>query len=169
MKAAGSNMKKLFALAFAVFLSSAFAGPVIATNIQLFGPAQTTNETVTDTAAAPKWIGSVLSGSTHRFPFSRGMAPVASARLLVLWAPRNVSNYVRLVSADDGPSNIVELARVQSNGNMGPTAQAVDVTQALNNLIAAGVDKQVGFQIGGDGLNAWTLYEVQLELNYQLP
>lgn len=164
-------MKKLIcAFVFAVFCIPSFAqNKVFATNIQLFGPAQTTNETVTDTAGAPKWIGSVLSGSTHRFQFSKGFLQVESARLLVLWAPRNVANYVRLVSADDGPSNIVEVARIQSNGNMGPTAQAVDVTQVLNNLIAAGVDKQLGFQIGGDGLNAWTLYEVQLEINYRLP
>ncbi len=162
-------MRSIFAFVLAFFLTSAYAGPVIVTNIQLFGPAQTTNETVTDTAGTPKWIGSVLSGSTHFFPFSKGVAPVASARLLVLWAPRNVANYVRLVTADNGPTNIVEIARVQSNGNMGPTAQAIDITQVMNNLITAGIDKQIGFQIGGDGINAWTLYEVQLEINYRLP
>lgn len=163
-------MRKFLAFIVALFIAlpALAQSKVVPTNIQLFGPAQTTNETVTDTAGAPKWIGSVLSGSTHFFPFSKGVAPVASARLLVLWAPRNVANYVRLVSADSGPTNIVELARLQSNGNMGPSAQAIDVTQVMNNLITAGVDKQVGFQIGGDGINAWTLYEVQLEINYRI-
>lgn len=142
---------------------------IIPTNIQLFGPAQTSGSAITDTAASPKWVGMVLSGSTHRTLFSKGVLPVESARMLVLWAPRNTANYVRFVSCDDGPTNIVELARVQGNGNMGPSAQAVDITTALNGLISAGVDKQIGFQIGGDGVNTWTLYEVQLEINYLMP
>lgn len=141
---------------------------IIPSNIQLFGPAQTASSAIADTASSPKWVGQVLSGSTHRVPFSKGLPLVDSARMLVLWAPRNTANYVRFVSCDDGPSNIVELARVQGNGNMGPSAQAVDITSALNGLIAAGVDKQIGFQVGGDGVNQWVLYEVQLEVNYEV-
>lgn len=141
---------------------------ILPSNIQLFGPAQTSQSAIVDTASAPKWVGQVLSGSTHRLHFSKSLPPVESARMLVLWAPRNTANYVRFVSCDDGPSNIVELARVQGNGNMGPTAQAVDITAALNSLTAAGVDKQIGFQIGGDGVNQWVLYEVQLEINYEV-
>lgn len=141
---------------------------LIPTCINLFGPSQTAGSVITDTAGSPKWIGAVLSGSTHFFPFSSGVAPVERARLVVLWAPRNVANYVQLVSADLGPSNLVEIARVQGNGNMGPSVQAVDITNAFNALVAAGVDKQIGFRIGGDGINQWTLYEVQLELNYEV-
>lgn len=142
---------------------------IIPTNINLFGPAQTAQSVVADVAAAPKWVGLALSGSTHRFPFSAGVAPVGSARLLVLWAPRNTTNYVRLVAFDDGPTNIVEIARVQGNGNMGPSVQGIAITDQLNALRANGVDKQLGFQIGGDGVNQWVLYEVQLEINYDLP
>jgi hypothetical protein len=135
---------------------------------QLFGPAQTPQSVVSDIAGAPKWVGLALSGSTHRFHFAGGIAPVDSARLLVVWASRNTANYLRLVACDDGPSNIIEIARIQGNGAMGPSVQAIDITAALNALIAAGVDKQIGFQIGGDGINQWTLHEVQLEINYEV-
>lgn len=155
----------------AFFLGLAIAGlswaqQIVPTNIQLFGPAQTPSSVIADTAASPKWVGMALSGSTHRFPFSTPMAPVSSARLLVLWASRNTANYVQLVTADDGPSNITEIVRVQGNGSMGPSVQGVDITAQLNALIAAGVDKHLGFRIGGDGINQWVLYEVQLEINY---
>lgn len=140
---------------------------IIPTNINLFGPAHSA-ACITQKTSAFQFVGDVLSCSTHRMPFSR-MAPVESARMLVLWAPRNVANIVRLIACDDGPSNIVEIARIVGNGNMGPTGQACDIAACLNTLIAGGVDKQIGFQIAGDGVNAWTLYEVQLEINYLMP
>lgn len=139
---------------------------VIPTCINLFGPAHAA-DSVTQKSSAFDWIGTTLSCSTHRFPFSR-MAPIDSARMLVLWASRNTANKVRLVACDDGPSNVVEIARINGNGNMGPSGQSCDITQALNDLIAEGCDRQIGFQIAGDGVNQWTLYEVQLEIHYEV-
>lgn len=133
---------------------------------KLYGPAQTPSMIVTDTASDPKFIGQVLSGSTQFFNFSDGLTPVSKARLLVLWASRNVANYVQLIKCDSGPSNIEEVARIQGNGNMSVSVQAVDVTNQLNALIAAGQNKQLGFRIGGDGVNQWALYGVQLEVDY---
>lgn len=137
-------------------------------NIQLFGPAHAA-DAVSDVASSPKWIGSVLSNSTYWLEMSHGLAELAKARFTVFWTPRNTANYVRLVHADNGPSNIVEIARIQSNGLMTPTGQAVDVTAAMNALIAAGVDKHIGFQVGGDGVNQWTMNNVRLEMIFKVP
>lgn len=161
-------MKSIIAIGLLLFCFAAKAAS-IPTVVNLFGPAQTPQSVLNGVTAAPQFVGMALTGSTHWFKFSQNMRPVVDARLLVVWASRNVSNYIRIIHFDNGPANIVEIGRIYGNGSMNPSGQALDFTQNFNNLVTQGIDKHIGFQIGGDGVNQWTLYEVQLELNFDIP
>ncbi len=142
---------------------------IVPSNFQLFGPSQTSGAILSQITSSPVWVGAALTGSTHLFHFSKGMATADRAFLRVLWVPRNTNNYVQLVHFDDGPTNIVEMKRLQGNGSMNPANQGILVTDEFNSLVAAGVDKNIGFRIGGDGIIQWTLLEVQLEIDFSIP
>lgn len=138
------------------------------TPYHLFGPAQTTNSQINGITGAPQFVGIALTGSTYPFNFHKSIPYADKAFLRVLWASRNINNYVRLVAFDDGPSNIVEIARVQGNGSMSPNNQGVDFTAAFNTLVTAGIRKNIGFQVGGDGINQWTIQAVRMEIDYDI-
>lgn len=134
-----------------------------------FGPAQTSQSIINGVTGAPAWVGVALTGSAYPMWFNHEHLEAEKALFRVLWASRNTANYVQLVSCDDGPSNIVELKRLQGNGSMTPANQAIDVTAEYNALVAAGQFKNLGFRIGGDGVNQWSLMAVRLELTLKLP
>lgn len=161
-------MKKFLAV-LSLVAWSANAQTIVPVPFYLFGPAQTTSSQINGISGAPQWVGIVLTGSTYHFNFDNNVLPAQKASMRVLWSSRNTANYVQLVAFDDGPVNVVEIARVQGNGSMTPANQIVDFTAVFNDLRAAGVRKNLGFRVGGDGINQWTLNAVRLEINYQLP
>jgi len=163
-------MKKLvlsFLLCF--FSLFAHAGYAIPTTYQLFGPAHEKDGITAVHGATYKAVGACFSCSTVHIPFSQGLPPVERAWLRACWIPRNVAVSIRLIQFDGGPVNIVEMGRVNGNGSMNPTCTIVDATSHFNALVSAGIDKHLGFQIADDGVNVWTLYEVQLDVVYRIP
>lgn len=60
------------------------------------------------------------------------------------------------------------MGKIVSNGSMNPTCQAVDLTYQFLQLKLNQVAKDIGFQIIDNGSNQWTLYEVQMEVVYEL-
>lgn len=139
----------------------------IPTTVQLFGPVHA-NGAVTDNATTPKFIGNALSCSCHPMHFELPMAPIHSAYVRVIWAPGNAANYINVTSADDGPSNIQVLGVIQGANVATPVPGGVWITDQLKALQAAGVMKQIGFQLGGNG-SAVTVYEVELQINFCIP
>lgn len=87
---------------------------------------------------------------------------------MLCWIPRNTNTIVRVINFDNGPTNIVEMGRMNSNGSMTPSCQAMDLTSQFLQLKLNQVGKHIGFQIADDGVNPWTLYEVQLEVTYEV-
>lgn len=163
-------MKKL--LAFVFLVSAAFfshAGYAIPVTYQLFGPAHEKDGITAIHGVTYKAVGACFSCSTVHIPFSQSLPFAERAWVRVCWVPRNIATTARLIQFDGGPINIVEMGRVYSNGAMTPTCPIIDVTSHFNALVSAGIDKHLGFQMADDGVNNWTLYEVQLDVVYRLP
>jgi hypothetical protein len=121
---------------------------------------------VSPVGATWAWGGDCLSSSTGRMRFDLLTdAILIHAKLLFEWtpnAPGAPKSGVRLVHMDDGPTNITEIWAVESN-TMTPIVSSYDVTADIQALITAGVDKQLGFQVHGDGTNSCTIYGAILE------
>lgn len=142
---------------------------ILPVTYQLFGPAHTTSSALTAITGSSVFVGLALTSSTQLLRFSEGLPPVRRAFLRVVWSSRNTANYIRLIHCDDGPTNLTTMKILQGNGSMFPANQGIDITSEFNDLITLGVNKNIGFQVGGDGLNQWTLYEVQIEVEYEVP
>ena len=168
-------MKKLILILLFLVSGVAFSGQSIPVTYQLFGPAH--EQAALTKAYGPNFgqyapwvfVGSCLTCSTSMFVFNLPMPSAYFARWQLIWTPNNTNTVARLVAFDDGPSNIVEIARIYSDGSMNPVAPAVDITAVFNQLVAAGVKKHIGFQISDDGVNKWTLFESRLDVNYNIP
>lgn len=149
-------MKYLFLLA-----SLSFSQLPVA--YQLFGPVQHDGREVNTYGSTYVFIGDALTASTKVFPF-QSMPLVEKATWKHVWTPNNTAAYVRLIHADNGPSNITQIVAVQSNGSSTPTVETVDITNDFNSLVVAGVEKQIGFQVKDDGVNESSIYESRIEL-----
>lgn len=114
------------------------------------------------------WNGAALSNnvSTFRFDFQTGKT-LRFARLLCVWTPNSAQAGIKLLHMDDGPSNLTDLAECPHAGQITPIVSAVDITSALNALIANGVKKHLGWQSKSNGVTPPTIYKISLELVYQ--
>jgi hypothetical protein len=105
------------------------------------------------------------------FPVGR---KVKFARWVLVWSPMVVAGggatAVRLVSFDDGPANIANVARIGSPTGQNvssPIVSAVDITDDLNALILAGTTKQFGHQTAGTGNSGCLIYSSSLEVVWE--
>lgn len=98
-----------------------------------------------------KYPGQALSASSIPMKFQFPMK-VASARWVLVWNPAAgpAYNAVRLVTADSGPSNEMQIAFINRNNTNSPVVDGVDLTAALQTLCAAGQEKQLLQQTCGD-------------------
>lgn len=111
------------------------------------------------------WPGDALSTSTvlwlmNRPPWKR----LQFARLLVVWTPRDATAGVRLVQADSGPANITQIAEITDSTSATPIVSTANVTAALNGLIDAGAEKQIGYQVRRGASLTAHVHLVRLEL-----
>jgi hypothetical protein len=161
-------MKRIFLL-LALWCSAAFSTQqVIPVTYQLFGPAHAADGVTSIHGAIWKAPGSCFTCNTQWFPFEHNVPAPRSVRFLICWIPRNTNTIVRVINFDNGPTNIVEMGRMNSNGSMTPSCQAMDLTSQFLQLKLNQVGKHIGFQIVDDGVNQWTLYEAQLEVTYEV-
>jgi len=114
---------------------------------------------------------SPITPNTVQIETAYGPLPtVAYARWRVCSTVQGPSQAVfRLVSCDDGPYNLVPLAYLY-NGNPGASNisnDAVIFTDALNALIAAGVRKNIGWQLAGDNTHPVVIYNVRIEIGWR--
>lgn len=131
--------------------------------VQFYGPVQ--NEGI-NLATSATWTihGAATSTSFKKFWFNRAWKNISWAALRVEWIPTVRANCIRLIAADDGIVNIQQLAEIVGTDNRNPVASAADVTTALRTLARAGVPKQIGWQVRGDGRTALRVYQVYLEI-----
>lgn len=120
--------------------------------------------------------GDALSASTFKMHFDKLAEGrrVKYARWILVWTPRTVAGggatAVRLVMFDDGPSNIVVAGRIGSPvgvSSQSPRTDQVDVTDVLNDAIAAGNYKQFGHQTAGTGSSGCYIYSSSVEIVWE--
>jgi hypothetical protein len=107
------------------------------------------------------WPGSALSASvsTQFFQFPRPAA--AYVRWLLVWTPNgNAANGVRVVHADDGPTNLVTIAEFTGRTEATPVVDGLDVTATWNALIAGQVQKHIGLQLRGNPIVFRSTFEI---------
>lgn len=122
-----------------------------------------------DTGGAYQSLGAALS-SSYILLFELGdVGKIFKARWVVIWASDNSDNKTRLIHADDGPTNITEIAEVQSNGSGNPIVSAVDVTAEFQALQASvSTYKNIGLQTSKENGSSLRYYAVRLELTYEI-
>ena len=142
---------------------------IIPVFVNLFGPNQFPGSLSQAVGSTYGWVGSALTASTKAFKFALANYPdVVDATFRAVWTTENISSWIRLVHCDDGPVNITQITEIQGNGSLNPANQVVDITTSLHNLIVGGINKNLGFQLKDDGTNAWRIYEVRLEMNFEV-
>ena len=97
------------------------------------------------------------------------MTKIEHARLSVLHSGSNTGNGVRLVHADDGPTNITQIGEVLSDGGSSPVHTALDVTTGMQALQKdQSVFKHIGFEYKKVNATTYDLFRVNLELLWAL-
>jgi hypothetical protein len=116
------------------------------------------------------WPGSACTPSTVKLYPELQCRKIAFARWVLSWNPMTGTSPtgVRLVFADDGPSNIQEIVRqLRTNGNT-PYDDAFDITAKFqatwNAYQAAGKYVNLGHQTVGNGGNSPLIYGSWVEL-----
>ena len=111
------------------------------------------------------FIGSALSSSTKRLLFQYGSIRVHSAIFTIIWTNSSTSNEVRVVTMDDGPTNITSIGSTTPASAGSPIVTDINVTSALDSLAASSTYKSIGYQLQGPG--TYTIYEVRLDIVYK--
>lgn len=107
------------------------------------------------------WPATALSSSTKSIwaNYMQGRQVVQVWWLLV-WNPNtdNSPTGVRLVLADNGPSNIQEIARIDGMNYHNPRVESRDITTSIQTLLDNGTYKIIGEQTYGNGVNGCLIY-----------
>jgi len=118
-----------------------------------------------------QWPGTALTANTFKMYIQHMVGKqIKFAAWRVVWNPSTVNGggttAIRLVNFDDGPSNIVEMARFDSpaGGYNSPRVETVNVTTALQNAINGGIEKQFGHQTAGTGSSGCLIYGSWLDV-----
>ena len=137
---------------------------VVSDHVQLFGPCQQAPYNFVPTTSYA-WIGTGASASSKLFNFSKGYAPCVGARLAVTWQPYGCS--IALVAFSTGQST-PDVIKELTDPYSGWTNKEIEFTSYMSILAGSRVDKQIGFQIRGDGTTGMNLVEVRLELEFEV-
>jgi hypothetical protein len=139
-------------------------------NYQLFGPVQEEGA-LRGKIGSTWWFPPVaFTASTKRFDFSIGYPRAGTALWRLIWKPGDggEASIARLVHMDDNSGNITEIARINGQSQYLLSHDAVYVTNQINELVDAKVNKNIGYQMQDNGVNEWTIYESRLEINWKL-
>ena len=124
------------------------------------------------------WPGGALTANTIKFYggfANQNGNNIAYVRWVIVWNP-NVQSYpysptsVRLVIADDGPTNIYQIAQVMPPSGVAsitPIVSAVDVTQLFKTLVSQSINKTVGHQSVGNTATGPLIYGSWLEVVWE--
>lgn len=126
-----------------------------------------------NTSKTPWFSGIALSASMHVINAMNNWligSKITYARWVVAWNPNtntDVKTGLLLVTADSGPTNILEVARIEHSNYMNPRVDAVDVTSVLNGMIQGGVWKQIGQQTFGNATTGPLVYSSTIEVIWE--
>lgn len=114
-----------------------------------------------------KCPGNALSASSARLIAEYPMK-IVYARWVLVWNPQAGVTYnaVRLVTADNGPTNLAQIAFLNRNNTSTPVVDAFDLTATLQDIFASGVSKQLLQQTCGD--SASKIYGSWIECVYEI-
>lgn len=122
-------------------------------------------------AANWSWPGTACTANTFKlFPAMLPGLSLLYARWILAWNPMTADapTSVRLVVADDGPSNIVEIAKITRTEGSTPFDDGVIITEKLapwwSGCQAQGLAKNVGHQTCGNGQNGCLIYTSWVEI-----
>lgn len=133
--------------------------------VQLFGPVQNEGSLFQVPGGGWHHPGAATSTSYKTFWFNRAWQRITWAALKIEWIPNHQGNSLRLIHADDGPSNITTIAEVAGSNNTNPAAAAFNVTAALQALARGGRPKHLGWQMRSSGGNRQVrIYQIHLEI-----
>lgn len=148
---------------------------VIQHDLQLYGPECREAEALTPdiSLSGYNFPGSALSSSLVSL-FSGMNAEVLYAVWDLVWTPKHASCGVRLISAEDGPSNITVLQETTPSASaspLHPTFNVTDAFVALREVLAAGVigdsthHRQIGHQVKvNTGVTAPVIFSSRVQI-----
>lgn len=110
--------------------------------------------------------GTALTASSWRLRGDLVNRPILHAQWMLVWNPNTVSGYtgVRLIKSDNGPSNMVEIARLTNNNYTSPRVDSVNITAALQDIVNNGQYKQILQQTAGNGTDGAMIYASWIEI-----
>ncbi len=114
--------------------------------------------------------GSALSGSSIPFHFDKMAGrQIKFARWVLVWNPSTGGSPTgaRLVHADSGPSNLVQIADIRTTNKSTPIVSSADITNELNALSVSGQWKQILQQTFGNGGNGIKIYGSWVEIVWE--
>jgi hypothetical protein len=122
--------------------------------------------TPADSAGAYAQIASTALSSGYFLQIPWNMAAkVEYARFSVLHSGSNTGNGVRVVHADDGPTNITQIAEVLSDGGSSPIHSASDITTSIQALQKdQSIFKHLGFEYKKVNTTTYDLFRVGVEI-----
>lgn len=130
----------------------------------------------TTSAADWAWPGNALSASVMPLRADLLTGRLRYARWVLVWNPCTLDpaspTGARLVSADNGPRNLAEVARIWSPVDQPcttPRVDSVEITGALNEILVARVLKQIGQQTFGNEANGCLIYASWIEMLWGYP
>lgn len=119
----------------------------------------------TSAGASYVFPGTALSANVSVLHADKPMKLLTYARWVLAWNPNTGASPtgVRLIHADQGPSNIVQIAEFRATNKNTPKVDGIEITNELNALISAGLWKQLGHQTFGNGANGALIYSSVIE------
>jgi hypothetical protein len=116
------------------------------------------------------WSADALTGSTHNFRFDLGLGTIFQAKWrLVFNSLGRTACVTRLVHLDPGPFNITEIGRLDNGNSPSPTHKWLDITAAMQALVAGGKEKYLGHQCKGDGGTGPIVFSSRIEIIWEIP
>lgn len=124
-------------------------GALVQTRHDLNGPNGGTGLSISSTAGSYVFLGDALTAHTEQFwfdQFPERWRPVLLAKWRLVWTPNDPSNGMRLIHADSGPSNVVEIHEFTGLSDVNPIISEYDLTTEFNSLIGSPDWKTIAHQ-----------------------
>lgn len=137
---------------------------MIQTEVTLYRNAQTALQGSTD-GAAWAWPGVAFTAGTAVFYFKPEYV-IHFARWVTAWNPNTMGSPtgVQLVHADSGPEHTQAIAECLRSDRTRPLVDGINITNVMQALCLAGVQKTLAIRTAGNGVNGCLIYSSVIEI-----